>query len=61
MYIFRLDLDSNHNPRLTKLELRMLSSMDFKGSNKIAGIKNKMNGDIISMVYWDDAKKLYYL
>ena len=39
----------------------MLSTKDFKGSNKIAGIKNKMNGDIISMVYWDDAKKLYYL
>jgi len=61
VYIFRLDLDSNRNPRATNLELRMLDPADFKGANKIAGIKNKMNGDIISMVYWDDAKMLYYL
>ena len=61
MYIFRLDLDSNRNPRATNLELRMLETSDFKGTNKIAGIKNKMNGDIISMVYWDDKKILYYL
>ena len=61
VYVFRLDLDSSRNPRATNLLLKMLDTKEFKGTNKITGIKNKMNGDIISMVFWDDKFKLYYL
>ena len=61
IYVWRLDLDSNHNPRATNLSIKKLDSGDFNSDSHFVGVKKKMNGNIMSMVYWKSDKKLYYL
>ena len=56
MYVWRLDLDSNHDPRDTHLEVKLLDTGDI-GASHVTGVYPKMAGDVISMVIWIEASK----
>ena len=61
IYLWRLDLDSNHNPRATNLKVKKLDSASFPTDSHITGVRPKMNGDVMSMVFWHSTNKLYFL
>ena len=47
-----LDLDTNHNPRATYLSIKKLESGKFSADSHMIGVRKKMNGNIMSMIYW---------
>ena len=50
IYIWRCDLDSNHDPRGDNLEARHLDATDLHLKTHVTGIYPKMNGSKISFV-----------
>jgi hypothetical protein len=61
IYVWRLDLDTNHNPRATKLQVKSLDKAAFPNDSHVVGVRPKMNGDIMSIMYWHKDNKLYYM
>ena len=39
----------------------MLAPTDFPTDSHITGVKPKMNGNIMSLIYWHSSKKLYFM
>ena len=62
-YVWRLDLDpSTKNPRGNNLLLKKLDKAKFPNASHIIGVRPKMNGNIMSMIYWNDsANSIYFL
>ena len=55
IYVWRCDLDANHNPRDTNLEAKMLDPTNIYYKSHVTGLYPKMDGSKISFVlFWID-------
>lgn len=61
MYVWRLDLDSSHNPRSDNLLVKKIDDTAFNNASIVVGVKQKMLGDHIHLLLWRTDKKLYYM
>ena len=62
VYVWKLDLDSNHDPRGDNLEVRQLEKGKLSNRGFITGVYPKMIGDKIYMVFYkEDKEALRYM
>ena len=59
IYVWRLDLDSNHDPRGDNLQAKQLTFGDWKKASFVSGVYPKMNGDKVSMLLFNIPDKDY--
>lgn len=57
IYIWRLDLDTNHDPRSDNLEVKYIQGLDSKNAAHVTGMYPKMIGNIIHMIIFVEKDK----
>ena len=61
VHVWRLDLDSDHNPRSDNLQVKQLDAGGLSDDSHVTGVRPKMSGDVISMIIWvADTEELRY-
>ena len=63
LFLWRIDLDTAHNPRSDNMQIMKLDSSNFPGSSYVSGVKPTMESDTIHLLYKSGAVggKIYYM